>query len=157
MHAISDNLTTHYAEIDLALDKLPTREELVAQSKSDNRYLAQRAKSLLQEVDAGRPLAQTYPYPVQLWRVGAELDWVMLGGEVTVEYSLRLKQELGHEKTWVAAYANDVMAYIPSLKVLKEGGYEGATSMIYYGLPTTWSPDVEETILRGVHQLARGK
>jgi hypothetical protein len=75
---------------------------------------------------------------------------------VVVDYSLRLKKELGAERTWVAAYTNDVMAYIPSLRVLNEGGYEGGGAMVYYGLPTVWGPEVEETIVKGVHELARG-
>jgi hypothetical protein len=40
------------------------------------------------------------------------------------------------------------MAYIPSARVLQEGGYEGATAMIYYGLPTSWSGQVEEHIVK---------
>jgi hypothetical protein len=46
------------------------------------------------------------------------------------------------------------MAYIPSLRVLKEGGYEADSSMIYYGLPTKWAPTVEEKIIAKVHELA---
>jgi len=49
-------------------------------------------------------------------------------------------------------YANDVMAYIPYTRVLKEGGYEGATSMIYYGLPSVWAPTVEDTIVAEVRR-----
>jgi hypothetical protein len=47
--------------------------------------------------------------------------------------------------------------YIPSLRVLKEGGYEGGGAMVYYGLPTIWSPAVEESIVKGVHVLADQK
>jgi len=47
-------------------------------------------------------------------------------------------------------YANDVMAYIPSRRVLTEGGYEGAGAMVYYGLPTIWAPEVEELIVEAV-------
>jgi hypothetical protein len=110
---------------------------------------------LLEQIDAGRPLSGTYPYPIQLWRLGSDLTLVTLGGEVVVDYSLRLKQSLGERTTWVAAYTNDVMAYIPSRRVLTEGGYEGAGAMMYYGLPTTWSPDVEETLVRAVERMAR--
>ena len=67
------------------------------------------------------------------------MTWIFLGGEVTVDYALRIKRNLGGSRTWVAAYCNDVMAYIPSLRVLKEGGYEGAAAMIYYAQPTVWS------------------
>lgn len=157
---VDGRLASSYREIPLALGMLPTRAELEAQAASDkpaDKYSAQRAKLLLAELDAGRPLSQTYPYPIQLLRLGDGLQCVALGGEVTVDYSLRLKRELGRERTWVAAYANDVMAYIPSLRVLKEGGYEGGGAMVYYGLPAAWSTDVEETIVRGVHELAGDK
>ena len=97
-------------------------------------------------------MSPTYPYPIQTWRLGPDLKWVTLGGEVVVDYSLRIKKELGEENTWVAGYTNDVMAYIPSLRVLKEGGYEGGGSMVYYGLPTIWAPEVEETVLKEVHR-----
>ena len=33
---------------------------------------------------------------------------------------------------WVTSYANDVMAYIPTFRVLQEGGYEGQSSMAVY-------------------------
>ncbi|MSR58550.1 MAG: hypothetical protein EXS05_12990 [Planctomycetaceae bacterium] len=155
MTAVDGDLTAKYAEINISLDKLPTPDELTAQSGDSNKYIAQRAKLLLEQLAAGRPLSQTYPYPVQLWRLGPTLQWVTLGGEVTIDYALRLKYELGRTNTWVAAYTNDVMAYIPSLRVLKEGGYEGGGAMIYYGLPTIWAPNVEERIVQGVHDLAK--
>jgi neutral ceramidase len=47
------------------------------------------------------------------------------------------------------------MAYIPSARILQEGGYEGATSQMVYGLPTTWAPGIEETIITGIKGLAR--
>jgi hypothetical protein len=144
-----------YAEIDLPFAPLPTREQLAQDSLSRNRYLAARAKHLLRQIQEGQPLPATYPYPVQVWRLGSDLTWVALGGEVVVDYSRRLKKELGLGKTWVAGYTNDVMAYIPSLRVLKEGGYEGGGAMVYYGLPASWSPRVEELIVAAVHDVAR--
>jgi len=71
-----------------------------------------------------------------------------------VDYALRLKGERRGKKTWVAAYANDVMAYIPSRRVLVEGGYEGGGAMVYYGQPAPWAEDVEARIVAGVRGLA---
>jgi hypothetical protein len=109
---------------------------------------------LLKKLDAGEDLPRSYPYPVQTWRLGDGLTMVALGGEVVVDYSLRLKKELGGD-VWVAGYANDVMAYIPSRRVLKEGGYEGATAMVYYGLPSVWGDRVEDLIVAEVHRQAK--
>ncbi len=47
------------------------------------------------------------------------------------------------------------MAYIPSLRVLKEGGYEGGGAMLYYGLPSIWGTRVEELIVDNVHQAVK--
>ena len=69
-------------------------------------------------------MAAHYAYPVQVWRFGKDLTFIALGGEVVVDYSLRLKAQHGWEDTWVAAYSNDVFAYVPSVRVLNEGGYE---------------------------------
>jgi neutral ceramidase len=141
-----------YKKIDLSFGDLPTREKIVQDTMSKNTYIASRAKMLLADIEKTGSLKQAYPYPVQTWRLGDDLTWIALGGEVVVDYSFRLKKELG--KVWVTGYANDVMAYIPSLRVLKEGGYEGDTSMIYYGLPTVWGPRVEEAIIAEVHSQA---
>jgi neutral ceramidase len=151
MTPLAGELATAYAEVELPFDRLPSGEELQLQSTSANRFEAQRATLLLAQVKAGHPLSPTYPYPVQLWRLGPDLLFVTLGGEVVVDYALRLKAELGRERTWIAAYTNDVMAYIPSRRVLAEGGYEGGGAMVYYGLPTIWAPEIEALIVEQVH------
>ena len=66
---------------------------------------------------------------------------------------LRLKWELGPGRTWVMGYANDVMAYVPSLRVLKEGGYEGGGAMVYYDLPGPFRSGLEDMIVAAVHDL----
>jgi neutral ceramidase len=58
---------------------------------------------------------------------------------------------------WVAGYSNDVFGYVPSLRVLREGGYEGGDAMIYYGRPGPFSDKVEELIVNEVRQLAGGR
>lgn len=152
MRPVAGTLRSSYAEIDLPFAELPTREELALLASSDNKYEAERARRLIAEIDAGRPLSATYPYPVQVWHLGTEVVLVALGGEVVVDYALRLKAGLGGQRVWVAGYANDVMAYIPSRRVLAEGGYEGGGAMVYYGLPTVWAPEVEELIVREVRK-----
>ena len=153
LQPLEGTLSAVYREIDLPLSDLPSRNQLEADKQSSNRFIAQRADLLLKQLDDKGQLPSTYPYPVQTWRLGPKLTWVILGGEVVVDYSLELKDALG-PATWVAGYANDVMAYIPSRRVLREGGYEGASSMTYYGLPTTWAPDLERLIVEQVRQQA---
>ena len=108
---------------------------------------------MLADLDRDGALPSTYPYPIQLWRLGDKLNWIFLGGEVVVDYSLRLKAEHGRDHTWVAAYSNDVMGYIPSRRVLDEGGYEGGGARFPYGLPALWDPHVEDLIHAAVREL----
>lgn len=152
MHVINGDLKTVYAEIDLNFASLPTREELEARLNSDDHFDVSFARHLLRKWDEDGGLSQTYPYPIQTWQLGDGPTWIKLGGEVVVDFSLRLKSELGPDNVWVAGYSNDVMAYIPSLRVLREGGYEGGGAMRYYGQPSPWGEDVEELIVAEVRR-----
>ena len=77
---------------------------------------------------------------------------------MVVDYAVRLKRQLGHhnadQSVWITGYANDVMAYIASERVLKEGGYEGDRSMIYYQKPSKWRAGLEKKIVDTVVDLA---
>ncbi len=157
MKPVSGPLRASYREIDLEFAPLPDRGEWERRAKSDNRYEAERARFLLRKIEKDGALSTTYPYPIQIWRFGDSLNWVFLGGEVVVDYAHRIKRNLGSEKTWVAAYTNDVMAYIPSLRVLKEGGYEGGGAMVYYAQPGPWSERVEEQIAAAISEMSSKK
>ncbi|MDG2223055.1 MAG: hypothetical protein P8L85_16865, partial [Rubripirellula sp.] len=78
-------------------------------------------------------------------------------GEVVVDYSRRLKQELGHndQLVWVAGYSNLVFGYLPSLRVLKEGGYEGGGAMRYTTYPGPFAATVEERVIEKIRELNR--
>ena len=151
MNPIEPTLRVEYEEVPLPFAELPSREELHTTAAGGDARLASWAQWLLDQWEREGGLPASYPYPVQAWRLGTDLSWIILGGEAVVDYSLRLKQELGPANTWVASYANDVMAYIPSRRVLGEGGYEGADSRYIYGLPAVWDETVEKTLIDAVH------
>ena len=104
----------------------PAQKAAAEKAKSKNRYDRRHAETLLEILDAEGELPRNYPVPVQVIHFGDRLTMVTIGGEMVVDYSLRLKRELGKRRAvWVVGYSNDVMGYIPSLRVLREGGYEG--------------------------------
>ncbi len=154
---ITGSLTTRYATIAIPFAAVPTAGQLAADMLSKNRALQKRAEKLKKILDAGGKIDDHYRhYPVQVWGLGDQVTWVALGGEVVVDYSRRLKKELGGKRAvWVTGYANDVMAYIPSARVLAEGGYEADSSQIYYGMPSKWSPAIEDRIVAKVHELVK--
>jgi len=144
-----------YEEVALELSEPPSRASIEAQLESDNVYIQRRATALIEEFDSAAGLRTNYPYyPIQVFQFGDALQVTALGGEVVVDYALRIKHEFGQDNQFIIGYANDVMAYIPSLRVLREGGYESDTSMIYYGLYGPWSTTVEEIVMNGVRRLS---
>jgi hypothetical protein len=151
---LTEKLHARYAEIKLAFDTIPGREKWEADLGSKNHAVKMRAKRMLEHLEKGKIPDNYSHYPVQVWRFGSQLTWVALGGEVVIDYNLRLKKEIGGT-VWITGYANDVLAYIPSERVLKEGGYEGDSSQIYYGHPTKWAPGLEDLIVGKVHELRK--
>lgn len=95
--------------------------------------------------DQARP---PHPYPVQVVRLGDDLLLVALGMETTIDYALRIKAECTAPDgpvVWVAGYSNDYPGYVPSRRVLLEGGYEAESR--------PWDPGLEERIMGTVRTL----
>ena len=90
---------------------------------------------------------------MEVWKLGDQ-PIIILGGEVVVEYTIELKRIFG-QNVFVLGYSNDVMSYIPTANMLREGGYEGASSQMVYGLPNTWRSDIETVILQQVLEVAQ--
>jgi hypothetical protein len=133
----------------------PSREELQKQAESKNRFEASHAKRLLQQLDQDGKIPLEYPAVTQVIRFGSDLTLIAMSGEVVVDYSLRLKRELHGETVWVAGYSNDVFGYVPSQRVLKEGGYEAGGAMLYTSFPGPFTEDVEERLMSKIHQLLK--
>lgn len=131
-----------------------TRQDFEAELKAPLAAQARRGHMMLDALDAGRKI-DAIDYPVQAVRFGRGLTLVALGGEVVLDYALRMKREYPGEPLIVAGYSNDVMCYIPSLRILKEGGYEANDSMIYYGQPGPFAEDVEERVFTGLRRVMK--
>jgi hypothetical protein len=145
LRAALEEVTLHFVPLG--------RDELLKMKESSNKFDRKRATYLLGELEKAGKLTSTYAYPIQVIQFGDDLTLVALAGEVVVDYSLRLKRELTGKPLWVAAYSNDVFGYVPSVRVLKEGGYEGGGAMRNTRHPGVFAPSVEETIIKKVHAL----
>ncbi len=131
-----------------------TRQDFEAELQSKVPAQARRAQMMLKAMDSGKTIDRI-DYPVQAVRFGRGLTLVALGGEVTVEYDLRIHREFPGEPLIAAGYSNDVMCYIPSARVLREGGYEPVDSMVYYGQAGPFAGDVEERVMAAVHHVMK--
>jgi hypothetical protein len=153
LRRVSGPLSTAFDYVDIPFQTPPTREALEDVLESATGMRARHARQMLAMLDREGRIDDRYPYPVQVWRFASGLTLIALGGEVVVDYSLRFKSEYGWDTTWVAGYSNDVMGYIASARVLKEGGYEGGAAMVNYGRPGPLGDAVEEVIAGKVREL----
>lgn len=138
--------------IELPYDRHFTRAEWEARAQEPG-IVGYHARRYLGRLDRGESLPPALPYFVQTWTFGDRLAMVFLSGEVVVDYARRLKSDFDPERLWINAYANDVPCYIPSRRILAEGGYEAETSLWYYDRPARLAPAVEDRIVATVHEL----
>lgn len=153
MKPVEGALKTAFDHVDLPFATPPTKAELETRIRTQDGMNRRHTQMLLDQIQREGRLPDRYPYPLQVLQLGPELRMILLGGELVVDYALRLKAQYGWTSTWIAGYSNDVFAYIPSVRVLKEGGYEGGGAMIPYGQPGPFHPAVEETIVDKIREL----
>ncbi len=147
-----------YATLDYG--RLPTKEELLRKSQSSDKYDSRHAEFLLEDLKHVGKLPTSYPCPVQVVSLGDDLTMIAIGGEVVIDYAVRLKREVDRKNLWVLGYSNDVFAYTPSRRVVLEGGYEGATSMRFPREnlhPAPWAPTIEQRIIGKVFELLKNQ
>lgn len=123
---VSGPIRAKARRIDLPLETLD--ESVVAKMAETGKPAEKKlAADLQQKKLRGGPVS----FPIVTWQFESGPTIVALAGETCVEYALRLKRELGADKVWPVGYANEVMCYIPSERVLRENGYESGWSLAW--------------------------
>lgn len=141
------------AHVNLPLGPLPETDEWEARAKEGGSR-GKHARHFLELMKLEKPLpASVRDYPVQTWVFGDELAMVFLGGEVVVDYAMRMSRDFDGERLWFNSYSNSVPCYIASKRLLREGGYEVDSSMYYYAQPTRLAPETEDIIVDTVQKL----
>jgi len=146
LRQITGSIAADYATITLPLQDPPTREELTALA-AVNDGAGYNARYQLEILDRGEPLLTALRYPIQSLRFGDSLLMVFLGGEICADYAISLRTKVDPDRLWVHGYSNDFCSYIPSERLLREGGYGGGAETIYFALPNKLKPGLEKLII----------
>jgi hypothetical protein len=144
-------LRVAFGHADLPLQKL-SRPELDKLAAGKRGVTPGIAREMLARLDRGEKLPTSYRAPFAVWRFGGDLTLVGLSGEVVVDYVPLLEQALGPTNLWIAAYCNDVFGYLPSARVLREGGYE--TRGVYAGGIGFFDAKAQDVVVDKVRSLA---
>jgi hypothetical protein len=152
LRPIHGPLKIAFGKADAPLQK-PSREWIEKLAKDKRHPQNYAAVQMLAVLDKGDKLPTTYPCPLTVWQFGKDLTLVGLSGEVVVDYVSDLEKALGPNQLWIAGYCNDVFGYLPSARVLSEGGYE--TRGLYAGSVGIFDPAAERVIVENVRELTK--
>lgn len=153
LQPVDPRIECQWLEIDLPHGPLPARDEWERRAQQPG-TTGDHARWFLDRLDRGETIPDVVAdYPVQTWCFGEDLAMVFLGGEVVVDYSIRLNEMFDSDRLWITAYSNAMPCYIASRRILREGGYEADSSMMYYARPTRLAPEAEDRICDAVQKL----
>jgi hypothetical protein len=144
-------LRAAFKTVPLAFAPAPGADAWRRKLDDENAHVRRHAQMMLDVIARDGHTPRDEPDPLHVLRLGS-LCLVAMGGEVVVDYALAIKGRYGAD-TWVAGYTDAVFGYVPSRRVLREGGYEGGDAMLYYGRPGPFAETVEDTVLGGIDGL----
>lgn len=150
-------LSVSFERVDLPFVDPPSYAQLRDRIGKGNVYDQRLTKVLIKRIDTRGSLEKSYPCPVHVVKFGTDLSMIAIGGEVVVDYALRLKKEFAGQPVWVAGYSSEVFAYVPSERVLAEGGYEAKDAMRYFGFHGPFEPGVEDQLVSAVKRLMQSR
>jgi len=153
LRPVGGPLRVEFARVDLPLVPPPPREQLEELAKGPF-WKSHNAKRILQAQERNEPVPTHYPTPLALWQFGDDLTLVAISGEVVSDYVPLVAERIGSERLWVAGYSNQVFGYLPSAKVVAEGGYE--TLGLVSAHIGWFSADAEEVLLGAIGEMSRG-
>jgi hypothetical protein len=144
-------LRTNKTEVELPLRTDFSRDEL-QQLADGPEWKCFNARGMIERLDRGESLPESYPAPLSLWRFGDDLEMVGLSGEVPVGYAFGAEEILSARRVWVTGYSHEVFGYLPTARIIEEGGYE-ARGLLPPGLGY-FAPEVEQTVLNAIGEMA---
>jgi neutral ceramidase len=165
---VSGPIRVASADVDLPLQAV-TRELLQTMIDSGDPPRVKKGRFLLDQIIGGETLINSYSVPLQVVAFGRETLLITLSGEPVVDWAISLKAAFeqgerskteqlnsprpGFSHVWVAGYCNDMFGYLPTRRVLAEGGYEAGRATLWSWLPAPFTADVEDRIMAATQRL----
>jgi hypothetical protein len=156
MHPVRGGFKFAYDEVELRFVDPPGREQLEQDAQSRDVHVRLRAEAYRRRLAAGQPLPQSISLPLSAVRIGDDLTFLLMAGEVVVDYARRLKRVLAADRPWPIGYAYETPCYIPSVRLIKEGGYETESSLIYYGFYGPFRTEIEDRLVDRLSAIVAG-
>jgi len=152
LHPVAGPLRVEFARIDLPMQPVPAPARLEELAKGPF-WQSHNARRILEARERGEPIPTHYRAPLAVWQFGDDLTLVAISGEVVSDYVALVGEAIGTDRLWVAGYCNQVFGYLPSAKVLEEGGYE--TLGLVSAHVGWFAPGAQDVVVEQVRSLSR--
>ena len=116
-------LTTIVAPVAIPLKQEFSQEDF-DKLKDSTGNLQAVGRKLKAKLDAGEKLQSHFESKISVWQFGQDLTFVALPGEVVAEYVRLIEDAVGPRKLWISVCNHDVFGYLPTARILREGGWE---------------------------------
>jgi hypothetical protein len=152
LHPVRGPLHVAFAEVDLPLEPVPSRERLEKMHGAQ----AYNARRILAALERNEPLPTYHTVPLAVWQFGEDLTLVAISGETVSAYVPLVEKTLGPGRLWIAGYSNEVDGYLPDATIVAEGGYEARGLVAEIGFYSAEAQDVVvDTLCRLAQEAGR--
>ena len=154
LQKVQGPLSVALARVDLPMLPVPSPERLAQLAKGPF-WQSHNARRIIEAQAKGRAIPKYYTAPVAVWRFGDDLTLVGISGEVVCDYVPLVSEAIGSGRVWVAGYCNQVFGYLPSAKIVAEGGYE--TLGLVSAHIGWFSSKTQDVLLAKIREMAEAK
>lgn len=153
---ITGPIRAAYENVPLPIEPI-SKTDIDAMATSDDPPKRVKAKFLQAQLDRGEALITEYPAITQAIRFGDELLMIAMSGETVIDWAIQFKQQFASvaPMIWVAGYCNDMFGYVPTKRILAEGGYEGGRATLWSWMPAAFTDEVEDRLTQAVTRLVQ--
>lgn len=150
--SVNGPLSTVREQVELPLRQWDSLQAARDESIGTDTWKVYHAKRMLELAVSGWEMPQVYRCPLAVWQFGTDLTLVGLSGEIVAGYVPLIEEQLGPQGLWMAAYCNEQFGYVPTARVIQEGGYE--TRGLEDGKVGQFAPEVERVLVSNTVRLA---
>ncbi len=145
--AVAGPIRTAFTAITISAEEVDVNR-VEAALDSEAAYQKRWAEHWHRVIAEGGPRRTDAELELQVIAIGDDLVLIGQGGEMTVEYGLRFKQELGERFGQVVplGYSNTMVGYVPVARQFDEYGYEVLDANQYRLRSGRWERATEERI-----------
>ena len=156
---IEPELHSATVEMEFPLQKSRTREEykdVVEKPPAHSESIPEGMKRWAQEkialIDGGYGLPSTVTVTTHGVQLGKGLRLIGIEAEIVAELGELIENAYGDGITFPMGYTDGTQMYLPTSKMIDEGGYE-AESYYEYRHPASLAKGIENILLQGIHDL----